>query len=152
MNSLLLNGSNVFAGTSSSVYLSKDNGQSWTQINEGMGNQNVYSLAISEDYIYAGTDNSVWRRPLSDIVPVELISFSASINNGVVELNWITSTETNNKGFEIERSKNGSYETIGFVDGHGTTTETQAYYFTDKNVVTGNYKYRLKQIDFDGTF
>ena len=44
------------------------------------------------------------------------------------------------------------WEKIGFVEGHGTTTETQAYSFIDNNVVTGNYKYRLKQIDYDGTF
>jgi hypothetical protein len=85
------------------------------------------------------------------IVPVELTSFSAIVNDDNVELSWITATETNNQGFEIQRSKDGEFETIGYVEGHGTTTESQAYSFQDKNVVTGNYNYRLKQIDFDGT-
>ncbi|MCZ7614790.1 MAG: T9SS type A sorting domain-containing protein [Ignavibacteriaceae bacterium] len=89
---------------------------------------------------------------MSDFVPVELTSFSAVVNDDNVELCWITSTETNNQGFEIQRSKDGKFETIGFVDGHGTTTETQVYSFIDKNLITGKYNYRLKQIDFDGTF
>jgi hypothetical protein len=85
-------------------------------------------------------------------VPAELTSFSATVNDDNVELNWITSTETNNQGFEVQRTRDGEFETIGFVEGHGTTTESQAYSFQDKNVVAGKYNYRLKQIDFDGTF
>ena len=60
-------------------------------------------------------------------------------------------------GFEIERFKGQNdnsqmdWETIGFVEGKGTTTEIQSYSFTDKPE-PGKYKYRLKQTDFDGSF
>jgi len=85
-------------------------------------------------------------------VPVELTSFTANANFGVVELQWITATETNNQGFEVQRSAGGEFETIAFVEGHGTTTQTQVYSYSDKNVNVGSYSYRLKQVDFDGTF
>ncbi len=84
-------------------------------------------------------------------VPVELTSFTAGIDERNIILNWSTSTETNNLGFEIQRRSDGDYRTIGFVDGYGTTTETQNYSFADINLEIGLYHYRLKQIDFDGT-
>jgi hypothetical protein len=88
------------------------------------------------------------------IVPVELTSFAASVNNnGNVVLNWSTATETNNHMFEIERrAETGEYFTIGFVNGAGTTTEPQNYTYTDQTVETGKYFYRLKQLDFDGRY
>lgn len=70
-----------------------------------------------------------------------------------VTLNWITATEINNRGFEIQR-KNENYSTwftIGFIRGKGTTAETQSYTFNDENLTSGKYSYRLKQVDFDGT-
>jgi hypothetical protein len=85
------------------------------------------------------------------VVPVELTSFTANANFGVVELQWITATETNNRGFEVQRSAGGEFETIAFVEGYGTTTETQVYTYADRSVEVGSYNYRLKQIDFDGT-
>ncbi len=85
-------------------------------------------------------------------VPVELTSFTASANFGVVDLQWITATETNNQGFEVQRSNGSDFETIAFVDGFGTTTETQVYTYSDRSVEVGTYSYRLKQVDFDGTF
>jgi len=85
-------------------------------------------------------------------VPVELTSFAASVHEGEVVLNWSTATETNNHGFEIQRNLNGEFLSVGFVDGYGTTTEKQNYTFTDKNLEVGSYTYRLKQVDFDGTF
>jgi hypothetical protein len=84
-------------------------------------------------------------------VPVELTSFTAAITNSRVNLNWLTATEINNQGFEIERYTDNKWEKIGFVAGHGTTTNSQSYQFTD-NAVKGNVIYRLKQIDFDGKF
>jgi hypothetical protein len=86
-------------------------------------------------------------------VPVELVSFSAELSMDIVFLHWITATEKNNSGFEIERMQdNSGWEKIGFVEGHGTTTEPNEYSFTDKNISTGMYFYRLKQIDYDGSF
>jgi len=73
-------------------------------------------------------------------------------------LKWSTASETNNYGFEIERkesedkSQNTEWNTIGFINGSGTTTETRSYFFEDENLSAGTYQYRLKQIDMDGTF
>ncbi len=84
---------------------------------------------------------------------VELTSFNASINrDGNIKLDWLTATETNNQGFEIERKTNDEWEKIGYLAGFGTTTEPKAYSFTDNDITTGTYTYRLKQIDFDGTY
>lgn len=86
-------------------------------------------------------------------VPVELTSFSANVQNGEVILNWATATETNNQGFEIERkSESGDFEKIGYVAGFGTTTEPKSYSFMDSGIPAGHYTYRLKQIDFGGTY
>jgi len=86
------------------------------------------------------------------IVPVELTSFIAVLTGGIITLSWSTATETNNQGFQIERSNGGEFNSVGYVAGHGTTTETQNYIFTDRDVPVGSYSYRLKQVDFDGTF
>jgi hypothetical protein len=88
------------------------------------------------------------------IVPVELTSFTAVVNDNQVELRWSTATELNNRGFEIQRFNvaNNQWQTLGFVQGKGTTSEPQNYSFIDKNLSTGSYKYRLKQIDFNGSF
>jgi carboxypeptidase T len=89
------------------------------------------------------------------LIPVELSSFTASRVNENVVVNWITSTETNNMGFDIERrstNNNLGWIKLGFVNGKGTTTEKSEYTFTDKNPVEGKSYYRLKQIDFDGSY
>jgi hypothetical protein len=93
----------------------------------------------------------------NSVVPVELVSFSANISNNSVELNWITATEINNSGFKIERRKTiderrDEWIDVGFVSGTGTTSELHSYSFTDNNLTSGKYLYRLKQMDFDGTF
>jgi Secretion system C-terminal sorting domain len=100
-----------------------------------------------------------WNQPnppyleVQYVLPVELTSFNASVNQGNVTLNWSTATENNNKGFQVQRkTANGQYQNVTFVDGHGTTTELQNYAYVDKNIANGNYSYRLKQIDFNGTF
>ena len=87
------------------------------------------------------------------VVPVELTSFSGNVNNGSVVLNWTTETELNNQGFEVQRrNTEGQFVTIGSVQGNGTTTERIQYSYTDAGIETGNYYYRLKQIDFGGAY
>ena len=86
-------------------------------------------------------------------VPVELSSFTASINGTSAVLNWITSTEINNRGFSIERKSDKSdWQEVGYVPGFGTSTENHSYSFSDDQLKAGAYSYRLKQTDFDGTF
>ena len=85
-------------------------------------------------------------------IPVELTSFTASVTDNDVQLNWVTATEKNNSGFQIERKSTGDFESIGFVPGSGTTTEPITYSFSDVDLNPDTYYYRLKQIDYDGTF
>ena len=85
-------------------------------------------------------------------IPVELTSFSGRVSDGGITLEWTTATETNNQGFEIQKSISSEFWTIGFVEGHGTTTETQTYSFNDNDVSAGSYSYRLKQVDFNGSY
>ena len=93
--------------------------------------------------------SSVWV----DVVPVELASFTASVNGNIVTLTWITATELNNSGFDILRStQQDLWEKIAFVPGNGTTTEIHYYSFEDGNLNSGMYSYKLKQLDFDGSF
>jgi hypothetical protein len=103
--------------------------------------------------ISSGTQDIYVTKIGNNPIPVELVSFKADISKGVVTLKWSTATETNNKGFEIERSfDKTNFNKIGFVDGFGTTTEKKEYTFIDKSVLNGKAYYRLRQIDFDGTF
>jgi hypothetical protein len=85
---------------------------------------------------------------------VELVSFKADADEDGIMLKWETSTETNNFGFDVERSPdNIKFEKIGNVKGKGTTTEAQQYSYKDISITNGKGKvyYRLKQIDLDGT-
>lgn len=110
-----------------------------------------------EAFVYYGSNNG----PL----PVELLSFSAELRGRDVVLKWVTATEVNNFGFEIERcrlnSENLDYQTatgadirdwkkIGFVRGAGNSNSQKSYNFTDTWPEAGRYLYRLKQIDDDG--
>jgi hypothetical protein len=144
-----------------------DGNQEWFKTFGGSSSDVAYAVQVTSDggYIITGHTLSygaglhdVWLIRLETVIPVELISFIASVNKNSVSLEWITATETNNRGFEVERSQKSkvksqsNWETISFINGSGTTTETQFYNFTDSNVKSGKYSYRLKQIDFDGTF
>jgi hypothetical protein len=86
------------------------------------------------------------------VVPVELISFTASVNGNNVLLNWVTVSEINNRGFEVERQVNNLWETVGFVEGKGTSSEFTNYSFEDNYLSSGTYSYRIKQLDFKGAF
>ncbi|MFN8166569.1 MAG: T9SS type A sorting domain-containing protein [Bacteroidia bacterium] len=86
-------------------------------------------------------------------LPIKLTDFNAKLRQGVVKLNWSTSSETNNDHFTIERSADGEeFAEVGTVRGSGTTTVTHNYSFTDDNPLSGVSYYRLKQTDYDGKF
>ncbi|MDH3267473.1 MAG: T9SS type A sorting domain-containing protein [Ignavibacteria bacterium] len=104
---------------------------------------------------YNAFGQSAYSNVAQIIVPVELTSFNASIKDEGVLLEWTTATELNNSGFEIQRNQSSNWETIGFVEGRGTTTEITNYqFFNDLSVLNLSVKlqYRLKQVDFGGTF
>ena len=116
-------------------------------------NKKVYPIWMRLD-----NDNlSVYTAIINDtsaVTPVELQNFAGNVIDGKAVLNWQTITEKNNRGFEIEKAlgKDGKFVTIGFVNGAGTTSERKSYEFIDKSGTGGIANYRLKQIDFDGSF
>lgn len=102
---------------------------------------------------------SVWTVIIEDstTIPVELNNFTAIADDGKVYLSWETSSEINNNGFFIERrdiadENEIDWTEIGFEQGKGTTTERNFYSFEDQPFYDGTYHYRLRQIDFDGSF
>lgn len=97
-------------------------------------------------FAIASTDNQQ--------LPVELSSFTASISTNNVTLNWITETEINNSGYEIERKllMDTVWKKINFIQGAGNSHTMKAYKYEDRNLTTGKYKYRLKQIDHNGNY
>ncbi len=90
----------------------------------------------------------------TDVLPVELVSFTADVNDNKVQLNWQTATELNNYGFEIERSINDNeFTKLGFVEGNGNSNSPKYYSFTDTSPFDGaKFQYRLKQIDTGGKY
>lgn len=87
------------------------------------------------------------------ILPVELSSFKGNSVEAGISLEWITDSEVNNEGFEVEFSVDArSFEKVAFITGNGTTNQTQSYEFMHKTNRPGSLYYRLKQMDFDGAF
>lgn len=91
------------------------------------------------------------------ITPVELLSFTATFQDGSVLLQWITETEIRNFGFEVQReTERGDWTVLGFVEGYASTNEPHSYEFTDALEVLPAFcsqlRYRLKQIDLDGQY
>ncbi|OAQ38619.1 hypothetical protein A5893_14500 [Pedobacter psychrophilus] len=87
-------------------------------------------------------------------LPIKLVSFDAKKNNNGVDLQWTTSEEKNNKGFEIERAgdQNQDFIKIGFVNATVVAQTLNSYTFKDAYPLQGNNYYRLKQLDNDGKF
>lgn len=124
---------------------------------------------IAEVLIYnsilSTTDRNTVEQYLADrygitsgALPVELTSLTAKCANGKVSLEWQTATEVNNYGFDVERSvilrqaQDDNWQKVGFVKGNGNLNSPMHYFFVDQNPVSGKLKYRLKQIDSDGSF
>lgn len=88
------------------------------------------------------------------ILPVELISFTATPSSNSILLDWVTASEVNNDRFELFRSDDGvTFTKIGEIAGQGTTNDISTYNFEDANVIPGIlYYYQLRQVDFDGAY
>ena len=241
---------NIFAGTNSGgIFLSTNNGTNWVPVNTGLTNFNIHALTISGSNLFAGTEDAVWKRSLSEMIynaialtpkhsvntintqhcvtatvtdlngvfqvnelvdflvrgthslsgsgstntsgqvqfcytgtiagcdtifatvhstgktdtaykcwdnplPVELSSFTTAVDNNDITLTWNTVYEINNSGFDIERKadNSGIWSTLTFIKGNGSTRGSSNYTYIDKNLNSGKYNYRLKQIDFNGNF
>ncbi len=89
------------------------------------------------------------------VLPVELASFNSILNGRNVILSWVTNNEQNNAGFDIERkmdADNSEWTKVGSVSGNGTSSIPHSYTFLDRDLNSGNYNYRLKQVDNNGNF
>jgi hypothetical protein len=148
-NQNINNGDSVFV-----LKVNPDN-KEWTTIQitfpsayQNTNNNSVYFVIVRES-----NGNGNERIYFDDVtsnnpMPVEMQSFTYNVNLNNVKLNWKTSTEINNKGFEVERKSGSDWTKIGFVPANSSKT----YTFSDKNLQSGKYQYRLKQIDFNGNF
>ncbi len=164
---------NIFESSSSFIYTLNANTSTQFEfcIKPTSNVQAITRYTFSLGYASSGTGpftayGSNYPTLLTDsAVPVELTDFTAKVIDKKVILIWETATEVNNYGFDIERSllpathvrtnyesEDASWETIGFVSGHGNSNSPNNYSFTDDNPPGGQVSYRLKQIDFDGIY
>lgn len=131
----------------------------------GANTSNTAGASMPAGYITGGPLTTVIFAGITtgnQALPVELTSFTALVQNETVILNWQTVTEVNNYGFEIQKSVssrqyavNSEWEKIGFVQGYGNSNSPKEYSFTDnlaRDLALARIQYRLKQIDFDGTY
>jgi len=137
------------------IYRTTNGGNSWNSEWPFYAELRDIQMLNIEDAVAVGFYGTIISTITDHIMPVELTSFSGYCENQGVYLSWSTSTELNNNGFEIQRctDKNNWY-TVGFVKGVGTTSEPQHYKFVNdvSHISSPNLYYRLKQMDFNGTF
>jgi hypothetical protein len=121
----------------------------------------VNNSAIVHGHLFAGAIASSGALTIDNgtAFPVELTTFSASLQNRSVELTWATATEVDNYGFVVQRSQaskdqvqNYSWTKVGFIKGAGYSNAPKNYSYTDNSIAYGNYVYRLKQIDNSGEY
>ncbi len=174
-NNLLSGPELIISNSENTLFSIQDQGGYWEIINHppcnavingSNQNQTVYVNAGSNPgsfiLYHHSFDDCGWQTGnkavyVDDPLPVELSAFVSEVKGNNVKLNWTTATETNNSGFDIERSNvkgqtSDEWTKISFIQGHGTTTAQNNYEFTDRNLSSGKYKYRLKQIDFNGNY
>jgi hypothetical protein len=111
----------------------------------GTGSETTYNYEEAAGFNVGNSDGSA--------LPVELLLFAGQQKADRVELSWQTATETNNAGFEVERSENAKdFEMLGMVAGAGNSNMIQYYNFTDYKPLSSTAYYRLKQVDYDGAY
>ena len=135
------------------TYRSIDGGLSWLDFSELTGIRINELNLLGAGLGYAIGELGLCLKYLDGTLPVELINFIASVEKLNVNLIWSTATEINNQGFFVERKKQNeiNWKSLAFIEGAGTTTSTNHYAYTDQISHFSNYKYRLRQIDYDGT-
>jgi len=146
-----------------------DNNNDWEPFT-GNGNIDESNFTLDAILFYAPNDSPDWTLYIDYVtkdfinpLPVEIISFASTFEKNKVHLRWSTASELNNYGFDVERSEKSNvnsddalWQTIGFVTGSGNSNSIKEYSFTDDVYALSNrgaiLKYRLKQIDTDGSF
>jgi hypothetical protein len=143
-----------FNNSSGATSVGRHNGTIWTETSATWANPsaNVYTATAS-----GFTAFSPFAVGNSGALPVQLAYFNSTVTKRNVTLKWGTTGEINNSGFDIESAqinKDGSFNWVktAFVTGNGTTSEEKSYTYEDKKLASGNYKYRIKQIDYNGSY
>ncbi|OQY75558.1 MAG: hypothetical protein B6D44_01105 [Ignavibacteriales bacterium UTCHB2] len=136
------------------TYRSINSGEDWEEFIELNGIRiNGVSL-LGAGFGFAVGELGMVLKYFDKNVPVELISFISELKGNIVTLKWITVTETNNQGFFVQRKKEGKIDwtNLAFINGAGTSTSINYYFYDDELLQFGKYKYRLKQIDYNGQY
>ena len=154
LNSLKFINNEIWVGGTSSIIKTTDIGETWNDTEFPESVVSDFSPSSSGS-AFALSGNKFLQYDNEMPVPVELISFSGNYieKEKAVKLNWSTASELSNYGFEVQRKINNGWERIGFINGHSHSNSIKYYSFTDdkiENLVEAGY--RLKQIDFNGTY
>jgi len=138
------------------VWLKRENsGDNWTSLGGSLLSGMLRNTNTFSDF----SEFAIGRK-MNSPIPVELVSFTAVYRQNGISLSWKTATETNNRGFEIEKKivseqallNSGQFTSLGFIPGAGNSTQINNYSYVDKNISgEGKVIYRLRQIDFDGS-
>ena len=122
---------------------------------KGSNGSGTYNFSLLDDAMNVQPANNTLLKAVNyvyNVLPVTLSSFSGTASEQV-QLEWVTSAELNNERFIVETSTEGEvFNRIGEIAGAGTSTEAHTYQFTHQTPIAGANYYRLKQVDFDGTF
>lgn len=117
-------------------------------------NAGCYSGSGIPGGMYTGFSHFAFKSGKSgNALPVELLYIKAeAVNHSYIRVSWATAIEIDNRGFEVQRSIDGThFTTIGWVEGHNNSTTTHTYSYNDHSVASNTvYYYRLNQVDYDG--
>jgi Secretion system C-terminal sorting domain len=136
-----------FGAYRNNAKISHHNGSGWDAISPTGVNANGTIFTKTATNI---TSFSPFTILTNASLPVSLTEFKAKAVGNRAILTWSTASESNNQGFEVERSLDGNqFDNIGFVKGNGNSNILLSYIFSDENFTQSAF-YRLKQFDFDG--
>lgn len=149
--------SGYLCGEDGTIIYTTNGGTEWYDdfFLQSITDEDIRSTIMINDTVAAGAaGNKIFITHANEtLLPVEFTSFTSTVSKNNVTLRWTTGSEMNNRGFYIERGQAGKdWVSAGFINGNGTTTELSSYEFTDKNLKSGKYNYRLKQTDFNGNY
>ncbi len=105
------------------------------------------SITFNNRFTFGSTDT-----PL----PIELLNWTVKwLNNNKTQaiLNWTTASEINSDYFEIQHTQDlSSWTVIGSIQASGNSSSTVNYEYIDNNPYSKITYYRLKHVDYDGSF